>query len=209
MECLAERKGIMKKNTKLLMITLFCLGYLSGFAQTFKLMQVHTDDVCLMQLMENITKVIQYSQWPRDARCHYLSTTKRGADTILEIHSYDSGGIYHTLLEQELFGVCLLFDHEFYIGTSLAKLFYATNHTFKKRYDREIEEKNVLSFNDCYYHWLFKKNFCGIDLYESWTMEDFKDWYNLELDSNCFCNYKKMSIELIEEEPEDIDTLRQ
>ena len=198
----------MKKCHRILMMTLFCLCYLSGFSQVFKFRQVHTDDVCLMQLMENITKVIHGSQWNRDARCHYLLISKIGSDTVLEIHSYDAPGIYKTLSEQELFGVLSLLDHEFYIDTSFAKFFSATTHTFKKRYNRKMMEEDKLSLNDCYCHWLFKKNFCGIDLYESWTMQDFKDWYNLELDSNCFCDYKNMSIELIEEELEDIDTTR-
>jgi hypothetical protein len=187
------------------MMTLFCMGCLPGTAQTFELRHVHTDDTCLVQLMENITKVIHDSQWPRDARCHYLSMTKIGSDTMLEVHSYDSHGIYKTLSKQVLFGVCLLFDHEFYIDTSLACLFYVTGHAFEKRYNRKTVEENKISFNDCYYHWLFKKDFCGIDLYESWIMEDFKGWYALELDPDCFCNYKKMSIEMIEEESEDVD----
>lgn len=199
----------MKKNIKTLMIILFCVGCLSGSAQTFKFRQVHTDDVCLMQLMENVTKVIHCSHWHREAKCHYLSMKKIGSDTVLEIHSYNSHGIYHTLVEQELFGTCLLFDHEFYIDTSLARLFCATDHKFKKRYNRRIVEENRLSFNDCYYYWLFKKDFCGIDLYESWAMEDFTGWYNLELDPDCFCDYKKMFIELIDEESEDIDISHQ
>ena len=91
----------MKKCHRILMMTLFCLCYLSGFSQVFKFRQVHTDDVCLMQLMENITKVIHGSQWNCDARCHYLLISKIGSDTVLEIHSYDAPGIYKTLSDRE------------------------------------------------------------------------------------------------------------
>jgi hypothetical protein len=46
----------MKEGFRILMMALFCIGCLSGTAQTFKFRQVHTDDTCLVQLMENIAK---------------------------------------------------------------------------------------------------------------------------------------------------------
>ena len=194
--------------TRVVMMALVCMGCLWGTAQTFEFRQVYTDNACMVKLMENITKVIHDSPWPRDANCHYLSMTKEGADTVLEIHSYDAHGFYSTLQEQEILGVCLLLDHEFYIDTSLASWFDVTDPTFIKRYDRKRVEENRFTINDCYYHWLFKRDFCGIALYKAWTMNDFKGWYNLELDTDCFCDYRKMSVELIEEEPEEMDMSR-
>ncbi len=200
-----EKGGTMVKSSSMIILAVLFMAHFSCFAQTFSFKQVKTDDICLNQLMANITSVIHDGQWCCDAQCHVLSIKKFGTDTMLEIHSFDTYGIYNTLLNQELFGVCLLFNHEFYVDTSFAKSFYITDNTFKKKYNRKIVEEQSLSINDCYHYWLFKKNFCGIDLYKSWIMEDFKGWYNLELNPKCFCNYKKMSVELIEEEPEDID----
>ena len=191
-----------------LLIIFLLFECFSGSAQTFKYRQVQTDDVCLLQLMENITKVIYNSNLRRDATCHFLSLKEMGTDTLLEIHSLDSQGIYKILLEHESLSVCIMFGHEFYIDTSIARLFYNTEVFFKKKYSRKIMKTIGLTFNDSYYYWLFKKVFCGIDLDGFWCVEDFKDWYSLELNTDCFCDYKKMSIELIEEDSEEINEIR-
>jgi hypothetical protein len=192
----------MKEGFRILMMTLFCMVCLSGTAQTFKFRQVHADDTCLVQLMENIAKVIHNSNHFHDAKCHFLSIKVEGVDSMLEIHSFDYPGIYNTLSKRELYGVCIIFDHEFYIDTSLAALFYYSGDSFKKKYKRKLVDANRFTINDCYYYWLFKKEICGIDLCGFSYIGNFKDWYNLDLDSDCFCDYKKLTIDIIEEEPE-------
>lgn len=192
----------MKKCYRILLMTLFCIGCLSGFAQTFEFRQVHPENACMVQLMGNIANVIQNSDLHIDAKCHYLSIKIVGSDSLLEIHSFDYFGIYNTLSKQELYGVCIICNNEFYIDTSLAALFYYTGHSFKKRYSRKLVEANKFTINDCYCYWLFKKEICGIDLYDFSYIGNFKDWYNLDLDSDCFCDYKKLTIDIIEEEPE-------
>jgi len=149
--------------------------------------------------MENIAKVINNSHWQRDARCHFLSTKSIGKDTLIEIHSYATSGIYETLSQKRLFGVCVIFDHEFYIDTSMANLFYYTKQSYTKKFNREFKGANLVSFDDCYYFWLFKKDFCGISLEDFWVVDDFNDWYSLELNPECFCDYKRMFIEIIDE----------
>ena len=190
---------------KYVMLTMFLLFWgVSSTAQTFKFKQIKTDNVCLVQLMENITKIISNSSWQRDSQHHHLSITVDGTDTLLEIHSYDFYGFYETISKNDFFGVCIILGHEFYIDSSFVNLFCYTGKSFKKRYNPKIVEDNRLNINDSYYYWLFKKTFCGIDLCGFWIMDDYKDWYNLELDPNCFCDYKNMTIDFVSE-PEDID----
>lgn len=204
MERMGKRGEKMKRIYVILIMTLLT-GYFTVTAQTIRFKQIQTDNVCLMQLLENITKVVRNSNWQRDARCHYLSIKEAGIDTLLEIHSYDSPGFYHTISEHKFLGVFIMYDCEFYIDSSLVAFFYDTGKSFKKKYCHKHVEENRLTINDCYYYWLFKKAFCGIELYKSWIMDDFKDWYNLELDSDCFCDYKKISVELIEEESDSFE----
>lgn len=190
----------MKQGFNILMIPLL-LGCICS-AQTYKFKQVQPDNVCLELLMENIAKVIQNSNHFPDAKCHFLSIKVEGLDSMFEIHSFDYPGIYSTLSKRELYGVCIILDHEFYIDTSLAAWFYYSGNSFKKRYRHKLVEANKFTINDCYCYWLFKKEICGIDLCGFSYIGNFKDWYNLDLDSDCFCDYKKLTIDIIEEEPE-------
>lgn len=193
---------MVKKHVTLTIILL--LGCLSSTAQTFKFKQIKTDNVCLVQLMENITKVVSNSHWWRNAQYHHLSIEVHGADTLLVIHSNDLYGFYSTISKNNFFGVYIMSGHEFYIDSSLANLFYYTGKSFKKKYNPKYGEGFDIIVHDGY-DWLFKKTFCGIDLCGTWTMENlehYKIWYNLELDPNCFCDYKNMSIDFVEDEPD-------
>ena len=194
----------MMKFNVLLMLA-FIWGFLTGSAQTFKFKQVKPDNLCLELIMENITKIVDNSYWLADEYCHYLSITVLGNDTLLDIRSFDTYGIYSTLTKHKYFGVCLMYDHEFYIDSSLFKSFYFTGDSFKKRYSNKFLETNKFTINDCYSYWIFRKEFCGIDLDRFSYIGNFKSWYDLDLNTDCFCDYKKLTIDIIEEDPEDLN----
>ena len=185
-------------------LILFLILSVYAKSQTFNFKQVTTKSVCLEQLMN---KIVEVNNHFRDcAKHHYIVCEQSGDITQLQIESFDDEGIYPYLFSRNICGVFMVQDNKFYIDTSLKKEFDQTDIIIKNKYKRRQRGHfNEICFNDCWMKWSFEYDECGIDLYQAFTNEIWQYWYDMELSPDCFCNYKKITIDVIDEESEELD----
>ncbi len=188
----------MNRSVLVLILTMICW---CSSAKSFYFKEVQTVDSCFNQLLSNIEQIC--AKFVCDTKYHYVSTKIVGSDTIIEVHSYDFPGMYDCILHCNVLGVCKMSNSSFFIDQSLSTLFQESGRIIREKFSKkQIKAINQFSFNDCYIYWVFKNNECGIDLDSPWNSEIYKTWYDLELNTDCFCNYKKLSIDIIEEQAE-------
>lgn len=198
----------MKMKSKCIIIVFVQIAVFS-FAKAqpsrFNFEKLQTNSSCMEELMQNV--IVVCNEFMPNAKCHYMTLSISGSDTLLEIHSYDDSGIYSRLSDNNILGSIRKQTDEFYIDGSLHYLFYPTHHHFKKKYNKKqlYGIHQSLSFNDCYLLWKFKKSKWGIELIPSDNISIFKYWYNMDLNPNCFCDYKNLIIEITEDTPEELD----
>lgn len=195
-----KRGKEMNLNRSVLVLILTMICWCSS-AKSFYFKEVQTVDSCFNQLLSNIEQIC--AKFVCDTKYHYVSTKIVGSDTIIEVHSYDFPGMYDCILHCNVLGVCKMSNSSFFIDQSLSTLFQESGRIIREKFSKkQIKAINQFSFNDCYIYWVFKNNECGIDLDSPWNSEIYKTWYDLELNTDCFCNYKKLSIDIIEEQAE-------
>lgn len=195
---------------KLIFTFLFSVTFLWSYPKTFVFDQVQPKDTCVELLLQNVANVANaVSPFRGEVKFHYITLKFSGSDSLYEIQSYDYSGILTYIYNQNIVGVYIFEDHKFFLDVSLSSLFEVQGKKTRIRYGsfylNNLNNMNNISFNDCYIYWLFDKNNGYFDFLYRWDEKVFRAWYDLNLNKNCFCNYKNLTIDYIEQESEDDD----